>query len=154
MNFKKIALTILGAIVAVILGIRLISGVGSIFSAFNPADSGYGVGQSTDSMYISAAKEILNEGLRTAGSPIFNRYKVFESYNMAEIYEKDDYGRAIVFIEVTARAGDETRREEYYVFVNGMTANGEYSYNKTFGATSSIGMLDIFKNANDFGQPQ
>ncbi len=148
---NKKVLTILSVIVAIFLGFKLLTGVGDFLSLFG---SGYSAGQSSDSMYITAAKEILETGVKTAGSPIFNRYKTFANYNDAKIYEKDDYGRAIVYIEVTAVAGDESRREEYYVFINDMTSDGQYSYDKTFHATSNIAMLDMFKSANDFGEPQ
>ncbi len=151
---NKKAVAILCVVAVIFFGSRIISGVGQIFSALGIFDSGYSTGQSDDSMYMTAAKEILEMGVRSAGSPIFNRYKVFEEYNIIKIHEKDDYGRAIVFIDVTARAGDETRREEYYVFVNEMTSDGQYSYDPVYHATSSIGMLEIFKSANNFGEAQ
>ena len=70
--------------------------------------------------YISCAKTLIQNNLKDPSSVI---------YNDAYVYEKDDYGRAIVYLDYSARNGfGGMGRERKYVFINGLNDDGTFTY--------------------------
>ncbi|MBQ4612596.1 MAG: hypothetical protein IJB26_03485 [Clostridia bacterium] len=105
-----------------------------------------GLGVDMDSLYISAAKSIVADQLRNPSSAV---------YNNAYVYEKDDYGRAIVYLDVSSQNGfGGYARDDFWVCINEMTSEGEYSYSKLMSYCTSEGLVDYLKSANNFGEPK
>ena len=127
--------TIIGVIVLVVLWL----GLQSCFSAGNSNNI-------PDDHYYEAAKAIISERLKNPATAV---------YNDAGIYEKDDYGRVIVYMDVSAQNGyGGYTRYDWWVCITGMDADGNYSYNKYFSDTTERGSLELLKSMNNFGEPK
>lgn len=125
-----------------------------VFLFFRNCGHGGGNSFSKDDKFISAAKQIVSEDLRNPDSA-----KFYE----AEIVEKDQYGRAVVYIDMSAEnAFGGAVRSRKYVFVNKIEGDS-YFYNPNFSYMevdrklsnpSSDPWYESYKDFNNFGQPQ
>lgn len=99
-----------------------------------------------DELYISAAKNIVADNLKNPSSAV---------YNDAYVYEKDDYGRAIVYLDVSAQNGyGGYTRDDWWVCITNMDADGNYTYNRYASHSNKIANLSLLKSLNDFGEPK
>ncbi len=121
-----------------------------MFAFFGRSSDGSLFGPSKEEQYIAAAKDIICDNLKNPSSAIFN-----EAY----LLEEDDYGRAIVFIDVTSEnALGGAVRDECYVCVQSVDDDGRYecsryaAYVKANGSYNEI-YLNTLKTANNFGEP-
>ncbi len=100
----------------------------------------------SDEMYIGCAKEIISKSLKKPSS-----LEVIDAY----IYEKDDYGSAIVCMDITSENGfGGADRDTVYVCVMYLESDGNYKFNPTFNYTENVTNLDILKSINGFGEPK
>lgn len=98
----------------------------------------------TDSDYISCAKTLLNKALKNPSTA---------QYNNASVYEKDDYGRAIVYLDVSAQNGfGGWVRSEYYVCIQSVDEDGTFRYNSTVPYTDEKSGYNTLLLINDFGE--
>lgn len=99
-----------------------------------------------DEYYFDAAKSIVSERLKNPSTAVCND---------VSIYERDDYGRVIVYLDISAQNGyGGYVRYDWWVCITAMDADGRYSYNKYFSDTTERGSLELLKTANDFGEPR
>ena len=121
-----------------------------MFAFFGRSSDGSLFGPSKEEQYIAAAKDIICDNLKNPSSAIFND---------AYVLEEDDYGRAIVFIDVTSEnALGGAVRDACYVCVQSVDGNGGYECSRYMAYTKAdVGyddiMLGALKKANNFGEP-
>lgn len=97
----------------------------------------------SDSNYISCAKTLINKTLKNPSTA---------QYNSASVYDKDDYGRAIVLLDVSAQNGfGGWVRDEYYVCIQSYDRDGTFTYNSIFPYVNNISNIDSLLIINDFG---
>lgn len=100
-------------------------------------------GKVSDSDYISSAETVIAEQLKNPSTATFNEAKVIE---------KDAYGRAIVYIDVSAQNGfGGWVRDEYYVCIQSVKKDGTFTYKSYFNSVNDAMLYDTLKSANDFG---
>lgn len=97
----------------------------------------------SDEMYIGVAKQIISKSLKKPSS-----LEVIDAY----IYEKDNYGSAIVYLDIASENGyGGTDRDKVYVCVMYLESDGTYQFHPTANYTENIGIL---KSLNGFGEPK
>lgn len=100
----------------------------------------------SNNMYIGVAKEIMAKNLKKPSSL---------EVNNAYIYEKDDYGSAIVCMDITSENGyGGADRDKVYVFVMHLEKGGSYQFHPTANYTENVANLDMLKTLNGFGKPK
>lgn len=116
-----------------------------ILGAANQSYSG-----ATDDDYISAAKTVVSNHLKNPSTA---------QYNSVSIYEKDDYGRAIVRVDVSAQNSfGGWARETWYVCIQSIDSSstfshkGDLSYVTDDGGYSEETLISVLKGFNDFGE--
>lgn len=98
----------------------------------------------SDSNYIGAAKTLINKALKNPSTA---------QYNSASVYEKDNYGRAIVYLDVSAQNSfGGWVRSEYYVCIQSYDSDGTFTYSSTVPYTDDKSTYDILLLMNDFGE--
>ena len=121
-----------------------------MFAFFGRISDGNLFGPSKEEQYIAAAKDIISDNLKNPSSAIFN-----EAY----LLEEDDYGRAIVFIDVTSENSlGGAVRDECYVCVQSVDDDGRYTCSRYMSFVEANGSYDeiylnTLKSANNFGEP-
>lgn len=101
--------------------------------------------KASDTDYIDCAKTLINKMLRNPSTA---------TYNAAKVYERDAYGRAIVYLDVSAQNGyGGWNRTEYYVCIQSYSSDGRFTYSSTMSYIDgeSISLMETFKGINDFG---
>lgn len=132
--------------------IKPIAIVISILIAFFIFRGCFGGGKVSDDMYVSCAIEILKDKALDPSGMVVNK---------AYVYEKDDYGRAIVFVDCTTKNGrGGSDRDKCYVCIQKVEKDGRYYH---YGSSSYVITdngenkdklyIDMLKKANDFGEP-
>lgn len=101
----------------------------------------------SDADCISAAKTLINKQLKNPSTAV---------YNAARVAEKDNYGRAIVYLDVSAQNSfGGYVRNQYYVCITGITTDGKsYTYNPNFfslEADKSL-LLSSLKSINNWNE--
>lgn len=92
--------------------------------------------------YINAAKSLISEYLKNPSSAI---------YNTESLVETDDYGRAIVYLDVSAQNSfGGYVRDTYYVCIHQITGSS-FTYNSIFYSVREKSQLDFLKSSNDWG---
>lgn len=100
----------------------------------------------SDEIYIGAAKQIISKSLKNPSSL---------TVNDAYIYEKDEYGSAIVYLDITSQNGfGGADRDKVYVCVMYVESDGKYQFHPTWNYTENITNLDYLKSINGFGEPK
>lgn len=100
----------------------------------------------SDNMYIGIAEQIMAKNLKNPSSL---------EVNDAYIYEKDDYGSAIVCMDITSENGyGGADRDTVYVFVMHLESDGSYQFHPTANYTEFVANLDMLKSLNGFGKPK
>lgn len=97
-----------------------------------------------DEIYIRSAKNIINSELKNPSSA---------TYNNAYVHEKDDYGRAIVFLDVSAQNSlGGYNRNHYYVCIQSINNDNSFTYNSlsSWILVSNPYAYNIFRSMNDF----
>jgi len=98
----------------------------------------------SDADYISCAKTLLNKGLKNPSTA---------KYNDASVYEKDNYGRAIVYLDVSAQNGfGGWVRSHYYVCIQSVSSDGKFTYSSSFPYTDDKSTYNTLLILNDFGE--
>ena len=100
----------------------------------------------SNDMYIGVAEQIMAKNLKKPSSL---------EVNDAYIYEKDDYGSAIVCMDITSEnwyGGAD--RDTVYVCVMHLQSDGRYQFHPTVNYTENIANLDMLKSINGFGKPK
>ena len=98
----------------------------------------------SDSDYIGCAKTLINKALKNPSTA---------QYNSASVYEKDSYGRAIVYLDVSAQNSfGGWVRSEYYVCIQSYASDGTFTYSKTVPYTDDKSNYNILLLMNDFGE--
>lgn len=98
----------------------------------------------TNEDYIGAAKTLISNNLKNPSTAV---------YNSSSVYEKDDYGRAIVHLDVSAQNSyGGWVREDYYVIIQSYKSNGKFTYNSAYSYTSEFAYLSTLKSLNNFGE--
>lgn len=107
-------------------------------------------GKGTNDQYINAAKGVISGSLKDPTSAIWN-----EAY----VVETDSYGRAIVYVDVSAtNSFGGYVRDAYYVCIQSITGSSSdgvhYQYNPNFAFESADGSysLSVLKSLNGFGE--
>ena len=142
--------TLIRALFPLIVGIItfvLVMNVTNTSSSFNFLVS------KEDKQYLSAAEDFICKILKNPYSATLH-----DSY----IVEKDSYGRAIVYLDVTAENSfGGTVRNKFYVCILEVDNNGGYKHNGEFsyceitdtGSAGDIG-LTYLKEINNWGNPK
>lgn len=138
LDFKKI----LPVILTLIVMFNVFRSCGGLFS-----------GGPSDKKYIDCAKQIMSKSMKNPDSL---------SVNEAYVYEKDDYGSAIVYLDFTGQNSfGGTDRNKVYVCVQHLDNKGNFTYNKTnsyvevdSGALSNDTLLELLKDFNNWGEPK
>lgn len=142
-NSKKIV-GVIAALLPVIIFLLVFSRLGGC-----SGDSGGGLFGPSDNDYIDCAKQILSKSLRDPSS-----LQVHEAY----VYEKDDYGSAIVYLDFSSKNGfGGSVRDRYYICVQHLTSDGKFSYSNvcsSIPANQKDYLMNSFKELNGFGQPK
>lgn len=100
----------------------------------------------SNDMYIGVAEQIMAKNLKKPSSL---------EVNDAYIYEKDDYGSAIVCMDITSENGyGGADRDTVYVCVMHLQSDGRYQFHPTVNYTENIANLDMLKSINGFGKPK
>ena len=100
----------------------------------------------SNDMYIGVAEQIMAKNLKNPSSLIVND---------AYIYEKDDYGSAIVCMDITSENSyGGADRDTVYVCVMYLKSDGSYQFHPTVNYTENIANLDMLKSINGFGEPK
>lgn len=98
----------------------------------------------TDEEYINAAVTLLNEQLNNPATAQMHEKK---------IYEKDEYGRAIVYIDVSAQNGfGGWSRYKLYYCINKVTPDGQFGYSTIKYYCEDNSELKLLKGMNGFGK--
>ena len=123
-----------------------------VTNIFNPSSNFSLSGK--DKLYINAAEDFISRILKNPYSATLQ-----EAY----VVEKDNYGRAIVYIDITAENSfGGTVRNQFYVCIlevdddgGDYRHNGEFSYCEIpdTGSAGDIG-LSYLKEMNNFGEPK
>lgn len=117
----------------------------SVFKSFIGSLDGL-FGGVTDDTYIGCAKQVIAKSLKNPNSLVVND---------AYVYEKDDYGSAIVCMDITSENGfGGADRDTVYVCVMYVQSDGKYQFNPNLNYTENITNLDILKSINGFGEPK
>ena len=98
-----------------------------------------------DSTYISGAKTLINNELTNPSSA---------TYNEASVYEKDNYGKAIVYLDVSAQNGfGGWVRTQFYVCINNVNSDDTFTYSSLmpYIDNMSTSLYNTLKGINDFG---
>ncbi len=99
----------------------------------------YGV---SDEGYIDCAKTLINKRLKNPSTA---------QYNSSSVYEKDDYGKAIVYLDVSAQNSfGGWVRDEYYVCINSVDSEGKFTYSSYVSYVEESSDIYILKMTNDF----
>ncbi len=118
----------------------------SIFKSCGGLGGGLFGGGVTDDTYIGCAKQIISKSLKNPSSLVVND---------AYVYEKDDYGSAIVCMDITAENGyGGADRDVLYVCVMYVQSDGSYNFHPTCNYTEEKNNLEFLKNINGFGEPK
>lgn len=100
----------------------------------------------SNDMYIGVAEQIMAKNLKKPSSL---------EVNDAYIYEKDDYGSAIVCMDITSENGyGGADRDTVYVCVMHLQSDGRCQFHPTVNYTENIANLDMLKSINGFGKPK
>ena len=100
----------------------------------------------SDEMYIGCAKQIVSKSLKNPSS-----LQVHDAY----VYEKDDYGSAIVCMDITSQNSyGGADRDIVYVCVMHLESDGSFEYSKTVSYTENELNIGALKNINGFGKPK
>ena len=92
-----------------------------------------------DATYITAAKSLLSEFLKNPSSAV---------YNSESVIETDSYGRAIVYLDVSAQNSfGGYVRSEHYICLQSVYGT-LYTYNSMFYSVDSRSQLEYLKSAN------
>ena len=99
----------------------------------------------SDEDLITAAKSLLSEKLKNPSTAI---------YNVEKVVETDDYGRGIVYLDVSAQNSfGGYVRSKYYICIKGISSTGShYSYNPIFYSVENTYLLDSLKEFNDWNK--
>ena len=98
----------------------------------------------SDSDYISCAKTLINKALKNPSTA---------QYNSASVYEKDSYGRAIVYLDVSAQNSfGGWVRSEYYVCIQSYKSDGTFTYSSSVPYVDEKSSYNILVMMNDFGE--
>ena len=98
----------------------------------------------SDADYISCAKTLINKRLKNPSTA---------QYNSSSVYEKDDYGKAIVYLDVSAQNSfGGWVRDEYYVCINSMDSDGTFTYSSTMPYVEKSSDIYLLKLMNDFDE--
>lgn len=98
----------------------------------------------SDSEYIGCAKTLISKALKNPSSA---------QYNESRVYEKDNYGRAIVYLDISAQNGfGGWVRSQFYVCIHTVDSDGTFTYNSTmpYIDDESFSLYESFKSINDF----
>ena len=98
----------------------------------------------SDSEYIGCAKTLISKALKNPSSA---------QYNDARIYEKDNYGRAIVYLDISAQNGfGGWVRSQFYVCIHTVDSDGTFTYNSSmpYIDDESFSLYESFKVINSF----
>lgn len=94
--------------------------------------------------YISCAKTLINKMLKNPSTA---------QYNSSGIYEKDDFGRAIVYLDVSAQNSfGGWVRDEYYVCINSVDSDGTFTYSSSVSYVEKSSDIYILKLMNHFDE--
>ena len=111
----------------------------SLISSYDNGIRGYSGNTSSgvsDSMYIACAKDLISDTLKNPYSAIFSSTR---------LVAKDNYGRGIVYLEVTAtNSFGAYVTEKYYVCVKNVTSDGKYTHSTVAAYTSVITISPSF----------
>ena len=108
--------------------------------------SGGANGAISDEMYIGVATQIISKSLKKPSS-----LEVIDAY----IYEKDNYGSAIVYLDIASENGyGGTDRDKVYVCVMHLESDGTYQFHPTANYTENAANIGILKSLNGFGEPK
>lgn len=121
----------------------IITIIGCIYIVFTVLGSG----SSKDDLYINAAKDLMYNTLKNPYSATLH-----DSY----VIEKDDYGRAIVYLDFTAENSfGGMVRSEYYVCIHEAKSDGTYRHNGSLSYCEANDIsLKYLKEINGFGEPR
>lgn len=100
----------------------------------------------SDSDYIGCAKTLINKALKNPSTAV---------YNSEQVYEKDDYGRAIVLLDVSAQNSfGGWVRSSYYVCIQSVESDGTFYYNSAlpYIEEDTSYQFDYFKEINSFDE--
>lgn len=100
----------------------------------------------SDSDYIGCAKTLINKALKNPSTAV---------YNSEQVYEKDDYGRAIVLLDVSAQNSfGGWVRSSYYVCIQSVESDGTFYYNSAlpYIEDDTSYQFDYFKVINSFDE--
>lgn len=112
-------------------------------SLLDSADNGEEIYFGTDEEYINAATTLLSQQLKNPSTAQIQEKK---------IYEKDEYGRAIVYIDVSAQNGlGGWSRYKLYYCINKVTPDGQFGYNSMMYYCEDNSELKLLKGMNGFG---
>lgn len=112
------------------------NGLNSLFTRFDE-----------DAAFVNAAKDLICNNLKNPDSAVFND---------AYIVEKDSYGRAIVYIDVTSENSfGGAARDVRYVCIQSVDSDGTYTYKEGLSISSDgSAYLNILKELNNFDEPK
>ncbi len=98
----------------------------------------------SDYDYIACAKTIMDKVLKNPSTA---------QYNDSYVYEKDDYGRAIVFLDISAQNGfGGWVRSNYYVCIKSVDKDGTFTYSTTVPYVDDKSDYNTLLILNDFGK--
>ena len=124
----------------------IITIIGCIYIIFTIFGGGSVLG-AKDDLYINAAEDLIYNSLKNPYSATLH-----ESY----IVEKDDYGRAIVYLDITAENSfGGMVRSEYFVCIHEAKSDGTYRHNGSLSYCEANNInLEYLKEINCFGEPR
>lgn len=125
----------------------IITILGCIYIVFNIFGDGGSFGSKQDELYINAAEDLIYNTLKNPYSA-----SLHDSY----IVEQDNYGRAIVYLDITAENSfGGMIRNEYYVCIHEAKSDGTYRHNGSLSYCEANDIsLDYLKRINGWGEPR
>lgn len=118
------------------------------------------ISSNTESKYKSDVAD--SEYINCAQTLVYNNLKAPATSNCvsSSVLDKDEYGRAVVLLEVDAENSfGALIRTDFCVVIQGINYDGTYDYDKinclqTYTSSTQDMVVEIMKNLNDFGKPR
>ena len=125
----------------------IITILGCIYISFIIFGDGGFLGSKQDELYINAAEDLIYNTLKNPYSS-----SLHDSY----IVEQDDYGRTIVYLDITAENSfGGMIRNEYYVCIHEAKSDGTYRHNGSLSYCDANDIsLECLKKINGWGEPR
>lgn len=138
-NMTKISLKdIISVLVIVGVIVMLVKALAGVF--FDFGDSGI----DQDERIVRCAKQLIADAMKNPNSMI---------YNDAYIYEKDEYGRVIVCLDISAQNSfGGYNRSTFYVCLQNVDKDGTYTYNSNMYFCQDQLTLSLLKSMNHWNE--